>query len=185
VLSARHLGYAATTTPVDLSARAPQIVTMKLARFVAVADPVLIIARRYAALDKVGFNQRRRAGFGYFLGPEQLQKMHALSLPDIFRHTLGLRVTYTGRRGEVVTSNRGVWSFTGGYDCTQYFVDDMPWVQRTLGDVNNFVNAWEIVAVEVYRSFNAPPQYVRDVGKCATIVLWTRFRIRDIADPNP
>lgn len=181
VLLARHLGYAAATAPVDLSAREPQKVTMKLLKFVPMVDPVLVLARRNAGLDRVGFNERKKAGAGYFLGPEQLQRMHAVSLTDIFRQTRGLRVTYTAR-GEVVTTTRGMRSFMGGM-CVQYFVDDMPWVSRTLGDVNSFVNAREIVAVEVYQAWNAPAQYVRDIGACATVILWTRFKVRDVTDP--
>src|SRR3984893_9271590 len=39
VLLARHLGFGAETVPVDLSAREPKQVTMKLPKFVAVIDP--------------------------------------------------------------------------------------------------------------------------------------------------
>jgi uncharacterized protein (DUF2141 family) len=51
VLLARHLGFGAETVPVDLSSRHPQRVTIKLAKFVAVMDPVLVTARRMLALD--------------------------------------------------------------------------------------------------------------------------------------
>jgi hypothetical protein len=48
------------------------------------------------------------------------------------------------------------------------------------GDINNFVNATEVVAVEVYQGSMAPPQYIRGMGDCTTIVMWTRFKIRDL-----
>jgi hypothetical protein len=35
------------------------------------------------------------------------------------------------------------------------------------------------VAVEVYQGSNVPAQYSRGGEGCVTIVLWTRFKIRD------
>jgi hypothetical protein len=61
----------------------------------------------------------------------------------------------------------------------QYYVDDMPWQSTQPGDVNQFVNPNEVVAVEVYQGSNVPAQYSRGMGGCTTIVLWTRFKIRD------
>ena len=177
VLLARHLGFGAQTVGVDLTSREPQKVTIKLPKFVAMMDPVLVTARRAASLDKVGFSQRKRSGTGYYLGPDQLQNMHPNRLTDILSIVPGLRINYTND-GEVVTSSRGVSSLTGG-DCVQYFVDDMPWQSAMPGDINQFVNANEVVGVEVYQGSNAPGQYSRGSGNCTTIVLWTRFKIRD------
>ena len=172
VLLARHLGFGAQTVPVDLNSRQEQLVTIKLPKFVAVMDPVLVTARRTAALDKVGFNQRRKSGAGYFLGPDRLRNMHVNSPADILRQVLGLRVPYTPD-GEVVTSSRG-----SGDECVQYWVDDMPWLSLQPGDVNHFVSGNEVVAVEVYQDVNTPAQYQRSMGGCTTIVIWTRFKIR-------
>jgi hypothetical protein len=59
----------------------------------------------------------------------------------------------------------------------QYWVDDMPFTEMTPGEINHFVNGREVVAVEVYQT-NAPGQYILPGGgDCATIVLWTRFKI--------
>jgi hypothetical protein len=167
--------------PVDLTAREPQRVTIVLPKYVAIMDPVLVTARRNASLDRVGFSQRRRSGNGYFLGPDQLQKIHAFYLTDIFRRVPGLRVSYSGMNEERVTSSRGVSGLSGG-DCVQYFVDDQPWLSTEPGDIASFVNGTEVVAVEVYQSPNAPVQYTRGMGNCVSIVIWTRFKIRDLRD---
>ena len=84
-------------------------------------------ARRTAALDRVGFNQRKRSGSGYYLGPEQLSKVNAFRLSDILRRVPGLRVNYSGGLNEdVVTSSRG--GSLSGEGCVQYYVDDVPWM---------------------------------------------------------
>ena len=151
---------------------------IKLPKFVAMIDPVVVKARRVASLDKVGFSQRQKSGQGYYLGPDQLQGMHPNALTDILRRVPGLRVSY-GPTGDVVTSSRGVTSLSGDNGCVQYYVDDMPWQSAMPGDINNFVNANEVVGVEVYAGPGAPAQYSRGMQDCTTVVLWTKFKIRD------
>jgi hypothetical protein len=170
---ARHLGYAVQSAAVDLNPREEQRVTIKLPKYIAVMDPVLVTARRNAALDKVGFNQRKKSAFGYFLDGDRIAQMHAFYVSDILRRVPGIRVGY-GPRGEaVVSSNRDVTS-----SCVDYWVDDMPFIEIDPGDINNFVNGSEVVAAEVYQSGTAPAQYTRNGGSCTTIVLWTRFKVR-------
>jgi hypothetical protein len=172
MLLARHLGFGAETVPVDLSSHEEKRVTIKLPKFLAVMDPILVTARRSAALDKIGFNQRKKSGFGYYIGPERLQNMHPNAVTDILRMVPGLRVSYSPS-GDVVSSSRG-----GGSGCVQYYLDDMPYTELTPGDINNFVTGGEVVAVEVYQDTNTPAQYSRAGMSCTTIVLWTRFKIR-------
>ncbi|HEY8851231.1 MAG TPA: carboxypeptidase regulatory-like domain-containing protein [Gemmatimonadaceae bacterium] len=175
VLLARHLGFGAQTVAVDLNSRVAQRVTMKLPKFVAMIDPVVVNARRGQNLDRVGFSQRQKMGFGFYLTPDQLKDRHPLFVTDLLRTVPGLRVS-SSPTGDVVSSSRGVG---GGSDCVQYYVDDMPWQSAEPGDVNQFVNANEVVAVEVYQGSNVPAQYSRGGEGCVTIVLWTRFKIRD------
>ena len=177
VLLARHLGFGAETVPVDLSAREPKQVTMKLPKFVAVIDPVVVTAKRVANLDKVGFNQRKKSGTGFYIGPDQLQLMRPNDLTDILRLVPSLRIS-SGPDGDVVTSSRGVTG-TGGAGCVQFYVDDMPWQSVSPGDINNFVNGPEVVGVEVYAGPGAPPQYTHGMQDCTTVVIWTKFKIRN------
>lgn len=178
VVVARHLGYAADVIPVDLSSREPKKVTINLPKYVTIMDPVLVTARRTASLDRIGFVRRQKSGAGYYLGPEQLERMRPQRVTDILRQVPGLRVSY-GPEGETVSSSRGVGSLSGR-PCVQYYVDDMRWQSAMPGDVNTFVSGHEIVAVEVYQGSSTPAQYVgAGMGNCTTIVLWTRMRIRD------
>jgi hypothetical protein len=174
VLLARHLGFGAQTVAVDLTSRVAQRVTIKLPKYVAMIEPVVVNARRSANLDRVGFNQRKNAGQGFYIGPDELKNQHPNRVTDILRSVPGLRIT-NSLEGETVSSTRNA----GGGDCTQYYVDDMPWLSTEPGDVNQFVNASEVVAVEVYQGSSVPAQYSRGMGNCTTIVLWTRFKIRD------
>ncbi len=171
VLQARHVGFVAAAVPVDLSSREEKRVAITLPKFVAMMDPVLVTARRTAALDKVGFNQRKRSGFGYYIAPEQLANKHPQFVTDILRQVPGLRVRST-MNGDVIMSDR-----TMGNGCVQYYLDDTPYMEMIPGDINNFVTSHEVVAIEVYQGI-APAEYTRSGASCVTIVLWTRFKIR-------
>ena len=174
-LVARHIGFGAEVVAVDLTSRSARTVSITLPKFVAVMDPVTVTARRVASLDKVGFSSRQKMGSGYFLGPEQIQRMNPQFVTDALRQVPGLRVV-SGPQGDVVQSSRGVSSLSGG-DCTQFVVDGMPWMSVEPGDVNNFISGHEMAAIEVYQAANTPPEYAHG-RSCTTIVIWTKSRIR-------
>ena len=173
ILVARHIGYAANAVAVDLSSRETKSVTVRLPKFINVMDPVVVNARRNAALDRVGFARRQRSGMGHYITPEQIGRMKPIRITDVLRQVPGLRVNYSPE-GETVTSSRGA----GSGSCVVYFVDEMRWTSVTPGDINSFVGGNEVVAVEVYHG-TAPAQYMVGTGNCTTIVLWTRMKIRD------
>ena len=179
LLLARHLGYVVETVPVNLTSHETQHVALTLPKFVPMMDPVLVTARRSAALDQVGFGQRSRGGTGYFLGPDRLKNMHPLYLTDILRQVPGLRVVHTPTGDRIVSLRSTGLSLNprSGGGCVQFFVDDMPFTEFQPGEINSFVTGGEVVAVEVYQGM-APAEYTRGGGSCTTIVLWTRFRIR-------
>ncbi|MGH7605243.1 MAG: hypothetical protein ACRENK_14770, partial [Gemmatimonadaceae bacterium] len=177
-LLARHLGYSVQEAAVDLSSREPQNVTLKLSKFVSTMDPVLVLARRNFALDRVGFNGRKKGGNGYFIGPDRIERMHPMVLTDVLRMVPSLRVSYSGGLA-TVTSSRGPTSFSGAAGCVQYYLDDSPWFSGSQDDINDFVNANEVVAIEVYDATQTPPQYTRGMSPCTTIVVWTKFKVRN------
>jgi hypothetical protein len=172
VLLVRHVGFVAAVVPVDLSSREEKRVSIKLTKFVETMDPVLVTARREAALDKVGFTQRSKTGMGYYMGPERLEHMHPPFVTDLLRQVPGLRVLRS-YNGDIITSTR-----TTGNGCVQYYLDDTPYSEMIPGDINNIVTGKEVMALEVYQGGVVPPQYERSGASCVTIILWTRFKIR-------
>jgi hypothetical protein len=177
ILLVRHLGFGAETLPVDLSSREPKSVTVKLPKYVAVIEAVVVTARRAGSLEKVGFTKRKSAGMGYFLDPEQIQRMRPMRVTDILRQVPGLKINYSNG-GETVTSSRGVGGLGGG-DCVRFYLDGMEWQATQPGDINQFVNGSEIVGAEIYQASSVPAQYSRGMESCAAVILWTKARIRD------
>jgi len=172
VLVVRHIGFLVQVVPVDLSSREEQKIKVSLPRYVEMMDPILVSARSKASLERVGFTRRRKDGVGFFIGPEQLETRRYAFLSDLLKQVPSLRVSY-GAHGDVVTPARGVTS-----GCIQYYLDASPYVEMTLGDVNRFVAAREIVGIEVYDPISTPAEYVRGGADCTTILIWTRLRLR-------
>jgi hypothetical protein len=173
VLVVRRLGFAEQMVAVDLSSRAERKVTIALPRLVARMDPVLIQARRNAELDKIGFSRRRKTGFGYYISPDDLDKVRPAFVTDILKTVPGIRVL-SGLHGDVVFSAR-----TMGSGCMKYYLDDIPYQEMHPGDINTLVAANEVRAVEVYQETMVPPEYAKGGTSCTTVLLWTKFKLRN------
>jgi hypothetical protein len=169
-LVVRHVGYEPEVVPVDLSSREAVRVTMKLRKSVPALEAIRVIARKKAFLDEVGFTQRRKTGFGYFIGPEKLEMMHAHWLTDILQQVPGLYVVRRAN-GDGIVSGR-----TATSPCVEYYVDGGAYLEVTPGDINKFVSGHDFAAIEVYQD-NAPVEYARPGVSCITILLWTKWRI--------
>ncbi len=171
VLVARRVGYDPEAIPVDLSSRDDTRVNIKLRKTAAEMALVRVMARRRADLEKVGFTERRKTGFGFFMGPERLEQIHPSSITDILQQAPGL---YVMRRqfGDAIAS-----SHTMGSSCIEYYLDGGAYLETRPGDINKFVTGAEIAAVEVYQG-NAPIEYARAGVSCITILLWTKGKIR-------
>lgn len=173
-LVVRQLGFEPVETAVELSARAPKTVTVTMAKPARVIEPVVVRAQADAAgLDKVGFNQRKKTGFGYFLTTEEIEKRQATRMTDLFRTVPSLRVVPSGM-DYVVESARDAM---GG--CVQYIVDGSPYRALFPGDIDRLMPPQDVAAVEVYTGSSTPAEFqTPGNSSCTTIVMWSRFKVR-------
>jgi hypothetical protein len=169
-LVVRHVGFEPEVVPVDLSSRENIRVTMRLRKSMPTLEAVRVIARKKAFLDEVGFNGRRKTGFGFFIGPEKLELLHATWLTDILQQVPGLFVVRRAN-GDGIVSAR-----TPTAQCVEYYVDGAAYLEVAPGDINKFISGRDFAAIEVYQD-NAPVEYARPGVSCITILLWTRWRI--------
>lgn len=176
-LIVRQLGFAPVETAVVLSAREPQNVTVALREPARVLTQVEVTAEAEpAGLDKVGFNHRRKAGFGYYMDPEDLARRQAIRITDVFRSIPSLRVVPQGM-DYVVRSARDA---TGG--CVAYIIDGAPFQSLFPGDVDRMLPAQDLAAVEVYSPSNVPAEFASPGSgtSCTTIVLWSKYRVNQV-----
>ena len=167
----RQLGFEPVERAVELSGRAPQQVTVTLAKAARaqIMNPVEVKASA-DALDRLGFNQRKKVGFGYFMDTEAIEARQATRMTDLFRSVPSLRVVPSGM-DYVVESARDV---QGG--CVRYVVDGSPYQSLFPGDIDRLMPPHQLAAVEVYTGSNTPAQF-QSAGNssCTTIVMWSRF----------
>ncbi|MGQ0647658.1 MAG: carboxypeptidase regulatory-like domain-containing protein [Gemmatimonadaceae bacterium] len=171
-LVVRQIGLAPVEQAVELSTRAPANVTVTMSRAATVLAEVRVEAERDAGLDKIGFTQRKRSGFGYFISGDDIGKRAPNLLTDLFRTSPGLRVVPSGT-DYVVESARNA---LGG--CVKYWVDGAVWEAVFPGDVDRLVPPWEIAAIEVYNGTSVPAQFqMAGSSSCAAIVIWSKTRV--------
>ena len=172
----RQLGYKPMEQTVELSARAPARVTVKLGIFVPELSAVEVVSVRDQGLQKVGFSDRKRSSAGgYFLDPDQLDKRNAQLFSDLLRTVPGIRVTTSNGQAQLVSTR----SSTGGAGgCVTVWVDGSAWQQLDAGDVDSFVRPSEVAAIEVYNGTSVPAQFTNTGQNCAAVVVWTKLRVQ-------
>ncbi|HEY4304621.1 MAG TPA: M56 family metallopeptidase [Gemmatimonadaceae bacterium] len=118
-------------------------------------------------LTRVGYLHRKQTAAGIFLDSSDINHS-ARVFSEVFRNIRGLKISPTGdARTNVITS------VSGG--CAQVFVDGAPWQPSAAGDIDDFVNPVQMLAVEVYQPPNAPQQFAQAADeRCASLVVWTQ-----------
>jgi hypothetical protein len=173
-LVVRQLGFEPVEIPVELSARTPKQVTVRMSKPARILDPVAVVAERSKeGLDQVGFNRRQKTGFGYFMSTEDIEKRQATRMTDLFRTVPSLRVVPSGM-DYVVESGRDV---QGG--CVRYVVDGSPYQALFPGDIDRLMPPHDVAAVEVYSGSSTPAEFqAPGNSSCTTIVMWSRFKVK-------
>jgi len=170
----RQLGFKPIEQTVELTARTPARLTVKLGVFVPELTPVEVVSRRDEGLQRVGFLDRKRmSAGGHFVDPETIEKRHAQLLTDLLRTIPGIRVSSTNGQAQVYSTR------TASQDgCVTIYVDGAPWSSLEPGDLDSFVRPNEVAAIEVYNGTSVPPQFTTPGQSCASVVVWTKTRVQ-------
>lgn len=172
-LTVRALGFQPTEVVVAVTSRNAASVVVNLDKFVPVLEDVRISAVRAAALDRVGFAERKARGGGKFFSPEDIATRNPLKLNQLLESASMLRsgVAADGRR-----------YITGRFNgCVRYVVDGMRWLGPDDIDStpDNFLSGAELGAVEAYDAISAPAEYaITAKGSCSVVLIWTKFKLR-------
>ena len=173
-LVVRQLGFEPVERAVELSARAPQQVTVTLAK---VARVQTLAAQEIVAskdgLETLGFSRRQKIGFGYFMDTEAIDARQATRMTDLFRSVPSLRVVPSGM-DYVIESARDA---QGG--CVKYVVDGSPYNSLFPGDIDRLMPPHQVAAIEVYSGSNTPAEF-QSAGNssCTVIVMWSKFKAK-------
>lgn len=170
VIVARNLSFLTAAEPINVTSREPIDLVVTLAPKLNILDPVLITARRDIALEKSGFNSRKRTGAGHFFTREDIDRRRPSSISDMLKNLSGITVSY--ERGGVVISGRRA----DRNSCTSVFIDGFEWRDLRAGDLDMYVNPDDVIGLEVYQPYDAPAQFQRFARGCLTIMVWRQAR---------
>ena len=127
-------------------------------RRISVADSDLV---------RVGYVQRKQTATGFFVDSSDIDRRLPL-FSDAVRGLPGLRVSPgVNSRTNVITSASG--------GCVTTFVDGTAFKPMAPGDIDDYVSATQLIAIELYQPPNVPSQFVRrDEPGCAALLVWTQ-----------
>lgn len=153
-----------------------------------------VLIRTTALSPKMlGFDDRRRMGFGNFVGPDELAKMPNRALSDVMRLIPGPAVHRSSNSGMAWIANGRGSTTTGGYtvdrsDRTRgapagqcystVYLDGAAVFSALPGELLFDINSLpaDIVAgIEFYGGAGAiPPQFPARRNTCGVLVIWTK-----------
>jgi len=124
--------------------------------------------RRLSELDREGFYDRERTGFGKFITAEDISQRMAIQTTEIFRTVPGMALVPLGQSRYRLSVTRG------GDNCSPSIVlDNMP--MTTSDDLDDLVKPQDIAGVEVYRGASeVPGRFMGNRNNCGLVVIWTK-----------
>jgi hypothetical protein len=174
MVEVRKLAFAVAEQAVELRSYGEVPVVVTMTDHVPTLETVRSVGDRTVDLENIGYTRRKRTGGGYYYEGDQINTTSS-TFSSSLSNVPSLRV----RRVDVIGDRYEVTDARNSSGCVAYIVDGTKWKSVTPGDIDIAVRPEEVQALEVYHSSNVPAEFVRiNDGKCLTIVIWTRRRVR-------
>jgi hypothetical protein len=155
----RAIGFEPKRVAVDLTRDRLTTLDVVLDRPVQTLDVVKVFGKGSSS-SILAFERRRRAGWGRFLTPADIERRHAIRVTDLFQTLPGVRV---------VPSRFGQTVLVRGCPPTVY-LNGMRLGEEAASDLDLLANPSEITAVEVYTAAGRPAEFWGSA--CGSIVIW-------------
>jgi hypothetical protein len=132
-------------------------------------EPLRVTARtqppRSAWLEREGFYDRERTGFGLFLTPYELSQKVAVRTTELFRGVPGVTLIPAGGSRYRINMTRS--------GCPpKMLLDGSPVADS---DVDGFVQPHDVAGIEIYRGpSEIPGRWLGYRSNCGLVVIWTK-----------
>jgi hypothetical protein len=130
-------------------------------------------ATRASILDRTGFTDRARTGFGHFIDPETIdaRRNGARLVTDLVMTVPGVTIAPTLRGGSTIRFT-GMGSLSARCGAPRVFIDGM---QVTAEELDDVVQPLDVLAIELYRRpAEVPARFGGSEGGCGVIAIWSR-----------
>ncbi len=178
VVEVRQVGYLPELMSVDVPTRGVNGVAVRLGSAASDATRLAGVSVRgvavKSALERTGFETRKKRENGRFLNQEEIEKLEPTMTSDILRRIMGLNVQGSGSSLTVVSSR--------GNSCVRYMIDGHYSDAREGVTIDEFVNPNDIAAIEFYQASGVPMELQNArVSGCGLVVVWTKAQLRPTA----
>jgi hypothetical protein len=177
-LTAERIGYAPVNGgPIEIVGTDTVDVVLRMGTEVIAIDGIEVVTEaRDVRLERSGFYERQRMGFGHFITRDQISFRNPTRTSDLLRTIAGVQVVPRGTFGGGEPVLRGAISGMG--QCLPGIILDGMTV-RQAGSAeppfDDIVHPLDIEAIEVYRGpGEVPAQFGGSQSACGVIVIWTR-----------
>jgi hypothetical protein len=106
-VTVRALGFQPTETVVALRSGSPRDIELRMQKYIPVLNTVTVAAVRNAALDRVGFSERRAGASGKFITPDDIDKRNPDRLNHLLENVSGLHSVRTADGHTYITGRSG------------------------------------------------------------------------------
>lgn len=170
VVRVRRLGFRPVTATLQVAAHQVNDFDVALEPIPHVLAGVVVQAENGDMIGQLErFARHKQIGQGYFIGPEEVERRHALSTVDLFRDLPGTRRLPSG----AIVLTRGAPTERCGWTPV-LFVDGVRLGERS---TVNDIPPSTIAAIEFYPGDAGVPADLRvSDAACAVIAIWTKAR---------
>ncbi len=179
LVTVKRMGFAPITAVLDFAPGDTLVGDFLMVTATAKLKGVTVRERATATIKLVGFEERRKAGYGNFIGPERLQGIDARQTADVLQQIPGphiFRVYNTGAYN-VDRSDRSRGAPRDQCYATVY-LDGSPVFSALPGELLfdiNSIPASMLGAIEYYNgSSSIPEAYPQKRGTCGVLMIWTK-----------
>ena len=193
IVSVKRLGFAPMRAVLTFAGGDTVEADFLLSPTVGRLKGVEIRARARTPARLVGFEDRRRSGFGQFIGPEELANMQSRRTDDVLRTIPGPSIVRSNVSGAAwIAAGRGAFSsglyrvertdINRGADAEKcyatVYVDGVPVFSALPGELLFDINSVPpnvIHGMEYYGGAGTiPPEFPEKRGTCGVLVIWTK-----------
>ena len=164
-LEARAIGFVPIAGTVTLSARQPVTFDIRFDSAARILETVEVKGTVVFDRGIEEFERAKKRGFGYFIGPEEIERRNVFDAAELLRMVPGVTVNQRSfGSGSVVTVRGGCPA--------SIVVDGMRFDNSTTLD--DVVRPEDISAIAVYRSAAETPVEYQGFSGCGAVVVWTK-----------
>jgi hypothetical protein len=201
VLVVRRIGYVPVTRVVDLSRKGPNEIVVNVGGGIPLLTSVEVAAEgNKKGLEHSGFFKRQKSTAGHFVTAQDIRMRPIMNFTDIFiKMPIPSITAFRDVRGNAMYRDRR----GGPNQCVNIYLDHT--LQRGLlpGDLDLIVQPDDVAGIEIYTRATTPSEFIplrvteQDLvsddapvsidgtqrgmanrSDCATIVVWTKFMMR-------